>query len=39
MNVENVIKKPLLTEKVSIETENFNKYCFEVDRKATKNQP
>lgn len=38
MNVENVIKRPLLTEKVSLETENYNRYGFEVDRKATKNQ-
>jgi large subunit ribosomal protein L23 len=38
MIIENVIKRPLLTEKVSIETENFNRYCFEVERKANKNQ-
>jgi large subunit ribosomal protein L23 len=38
MELESVLKRPLLTEKVSIETENNNRYAFEVDKKANKNQ-
>jgi large subunit ribosomal protein L23 len=36
--LENILIKPLLTEKTSIETEKFNKYAFVVDLKANKNQ-
>jgi large subunit ribosomal protein L23 len=38
MELENVIKRPLLTEKVAIETENNNRYAFEVDKRASKHQ-
>ena len=34
----NIIKKPVITEKMTIETENFNRYAFVVDRKANKIQ-
>lgn len=36
--LENVLIKPLLTEKTSKETETFNRYAFVVDLKANKNQ-
>ncbi len=38
MNLEQVLKRPLITEKTSMETENFNRYSFVVDLKANKNQ-
>ena len=38
MHVEQVLLKPLLTEKSSIETENTNRYVFKVQRKANKYQ-
>ena len=38
MHVEQVLIKPLLTEKSSIETENTNRYVFKVQRKANKYQ-
>lgn len=38
MNMANIIKRPLLTEKVSIQTEKNSRYGFEVDMKATKFQ-
>lgn len=38
MEMINVIKRPLLTEKVANETENYNRYAFEVDKKASKHQ-
>ncbi len=36
MNIYSVIKKPLVTEKSTIARDEENKYCFEVDRGATK---
>jgi large subunit ribosomal protein L23 len=36
--LENVLIKPLLTEKTSKETETFNRYAFVVDLKSNKNQ-
>jgi len=36
--LENVLIKPLLTEKTSKETEAFNRYSFVVSTKANKNQ-
>ncbi len=38
MHIEQVLIKPLLTEKSSIETENTNRYVFKVQRKANKYQ-
>lgn len=38
MHLEQVIIKPLLTEKTSIETEKFNRYAFMVQFKANKHQ-
>lgn len=38
MHVEQVLIKPLLTEKSSIETENTNRYVFKVQAKANKYQ-
>lgn len=37
MHLEEVIKKPLITEKASIIGENTNRYGFYVDLKANKN--
>jgi large subunit ribosomal protein L23 len=37
MGLENVLVKPLLTEKTSKETETFNRYAFVVNLKANKN--
>lgn len=36
--LENVLVKPLLTEKTSKETETFNRYAFVVNTKANKSQ-
>jgi large subunit ribosomal protein L23 len=36
--LENVLLKPLLTEKTSAVTETFNRYAFVVNLKANKNQ-
>jgi large subunit ribosomal protein L23 len=36
--LENVLIKPLLTEKTSKETEAFNRYAFVVNTKSNKNQ-
>lgn len=36
--LENVLVKPLLTEKTSKETESFNRYAFVVNVKSNKNQ-
>lgn len=36
MNIENVIIKPLLTEKSSLETELRNRYVFQVNKDANK---
>ena len=38
MHIEQVIIKPMLTEKASIATENTNRYVFHVQRKANKYQ-
>lgn len=38
MHVEQVLIKPLLTEKSSIATETANRYAFQVQLKANKNQ-
>jgi large subunit ribosomal protein L23 len=38
MHVEQVLLKPLLTEKSSIVTEDTNRYVFKVQRKANKYQ-
>lgn len=38
MHIEEVLIKPLLTEKSSIETENTNRYVFKVQKKANKYQ-
>lgn len=38
LGLENVLIKPLLTEKTSKETEAFNRYAFVVNLKANKNQ-
>lgn len=38
MHLEQVLVKPLLTEKSSIETEATNRYVFKVQRKANKYQ-
>jgi len=38
MHVEQVLVKPLLTEKASIATENTNRYVFKVQLKANKYQ-
>ena len=37
LGLENVLVKPLLTEKTSKETEAYNRYAFVVDIKANKN--
>ncbi len=37
-NIDQVIVKPLLTEKTSMQTETFNRYAFVVDLKSNKNQ-
>jgi large subunit ribosomal protein L23 len=38
MQIEEIIKKPLITEKASFMTEKFNRYGFVVEVKANKNQ-
>ncbi len=38
MNIYDVIKAPLVTEKATINTETSNQVCFEVDRRANKIQ-
>jgi large subunit ribosomal protein L23 len=38
LGLENVLVKPLLTEKTSKETENYNRYAFVVNVKANKEQ-
>ncbi len=38
MQIENVISRPLITEKGTQLREAGNQYIFEVDRRATKNQ-
>ena len=36
MNPYDIIKRPLITEKTSIQKENYNQMSFEVDRKANR---
>jgi large subunit ribosomal protein L23 len=36
MNTYDIIKRPLITEKTSIQKENYNQITFEVDRKANR---
>lgn len=36
--INDVLVKPLITEKISTETDNFNRYGFVVNLKANKNQ-
>lgn len=36
MDLTYVIKRPLLTEKSTVESSERNRYCFEVDPRATK---
>ena len=36
MNPYDIIKRPLITEKTSIQKENYNQITFEVDRKANR---
>lgn len=38
MHLEEIIEKPLITEKSSVASENFNRYGFVVNLKANKNQ-
>ena len=38
LSLENVLVKPLLTEKSSKETETYNRYAFVVNIKSNKNQ-
>lgn len=38
MHLENVIIKPLITEKATRATEKYNRYGFQVELKANKNQ-
>ncbi|MDR0822374.1 MAG: 50S ribosomal protein L23 [Endomicrobium sp.] len=38
MDIRNIIKKPIVTEKASLQKENSNKYTFAVDRDANKFQ-
>ncbi len=38
MNLETVIKRPLITEKTALETDSYNRFSFVVDLKANKNQ-
>ncbi len=37
-NLNEVVLKPLITEKISLGSETFNRYGFVVERKANKNQ-
>lgn len=37
-NLEDVIKRPLITEKSSVQTDKFNRFAFVVDLKASKHQ-
>lgn len=37
-NIQDIIVKPLLTEKTSVDTENYNRYAFMVNLKSNKNQ-
>ncbi|MEC8321785.1 MAG: 50S ribosomal protein L23 [Planctomycetota bacterium] len=36
MHATQVIRKPLVTEKATVDSSEYNRYAFEVDRRATK---
>jgi large subunit ribosomal protein L23 len=36
MKPSEIIKKPIVTEKINKQTEKFNRYCFAVDKRANK---
>jgi large subunit ribosomal protein L23 len=36
MKASEIIKKPIVTEKINKQTEKFNRYCFVVDKRANK---
>lgn len=36
MNPSEIIKKPIVTEKINKQTEKLNRYCFVVDKRANK---
>ena len=38
MHATDVIRKPLVTEKATVDSAEHNRYAFEVDRRATKDQ-
>ncbi|MCH2144451.1 MAG: 50S ribosomal protein L23 [Phycisphaerales bacterium] len=38
MNATTIIRKPIVTEKATIDSNEFNRFTFEVDRRATKAQ-
>ena len=38
MNATTVIRKPVVTEKATIDSNEFNRFTFEIDRRATKAQ-
>ena len=38
ISYDQILKKPLLTEKTTADSDNFNRYSFEVERKANKYQ-
>jgi large subunit ribosomal protein L23 len=38
MNATTVIRKPIVTEKATIDSNEFNRFTFEIDRRATKAQ-
>lgn len=36
MNPTEILKRPIVTEKINKQTEKFNRYCFAVDKRANK---
>ena len=38
MNATTIIRKPIVTEKATIDSNEFNRFTFEVDRRASKAQ-
>lgn len=36
MKASEILKKPIVTEKVNKQTEKLNRYCFVVDKRANK---
>lgn len=36
MKPSEIIKKPIVTEKINKQTEKLNRYCFQVDKRANK---